>query len=183
MKPDWIAAKRLVGLLVGVSVAGIPLTLLAFLEPLILPISPLLMTLLMLVLLIGLPLPLLSAVPELAYPRDELSVRNAIRMGQVGAAVLLIAASVAWLLLRISIKAAGECRGRLRFCLEPLYASVSSWVSICAGTLKDHRLEQESTCRPRSAREPNTPMYAHVRRRARLSAGWVIRLGSRGEIP
>jgi hypothetical protein len=99
MKPDWIAAKRLVGLLVGVSVAGIPLTLLAFLEPLVLPISPLLMTLLMLVLLIGLPLPLLSAVPELAYPRDELSVRNAIRMGQVGAAVLLIAASVAWLLL------------------------------------------------------------------------------------
>jgi hypothetical protein len=99
MKRDRTAARRLVGLLVGVSVAGIPLTLLAFLEPLVLPISPLLMTLLMLVLLIGLPLPLLSAVPELAYPRDELSVRNAIRMGQIGAVVLLIGALVPWLLL------------------------------------------------------------------------------------
>nr|WP_298722092.1 hypothetical protein [uncultured Steroidobacter sp.] len=99
MKSDRIVARRLVGLLVGVSVAGIPLTLLTFLEPLVLPISPLLMTLLMLVLLIGLPLPLLSALPELAYPRDELSVRNAIRKGQIGAVVLLIAALVAWLVL------------------------------------------------------------------------------------
>lgn len=99
-------ASRLVGVLVGASVAVIPLTLLELVEPLLIPASPLLMTLLKVVLVL-LPLPLIFAVSELVFPGDERSVRYAIRTGQVGAVVLLIAALVAWLFLPY-ITRAGE---------------------------------------------------------------------------
>lgn len=103
--------RRLVGVFVGVSVAGIPLTLVEFLESMVIPVSPLLMTLLWLVLLFGLLIPLMIAVSELVYPRDERSVRNAIRTGQVGAIVLLIGALGAWLLLpHITQTGAGALR-------------------------------------------------------------------------